>query len=1070
MTAAVGGYFQYVLTGSATVWNNVGAGAGNWLVVIHGLSGGTLADMGGDPGKSYGGWWPGAWQLLAEADAGPGLPKLRAWAVKWQPGYIGLTFALGCPSGVDGYSHLYYVTGTRPGDDAEKVFCVGAASSASAAAGQTAPLYAPEASGLLIGAWISGGVVNYTLPGGMAARAELDGTVSTSRAGEQAVTAHGPGSTSATASAAQPWAALSIVARDATGPVTFPAQRLQVRTEIAPGASPDADPATWAGLWTDITNDAYARQPVTITRGRSDEASSVNPSSMTLELNNTGGKYTRLNPLSPFYGKLSKNTPIRTWVNPGSGWDLRYTGFVSEWPPRQQGGDVDQHMPITASGITRRMNQGKALRSPLFRAITAHGDFHAYWPLETDTASGIVGGKPMRAVGPSSFTSDGPPGSAGAMTFDSTGYVSTQITGMPDVGGWRISWWMDVPADFAPGDVSNMVYWTTPGTDADQWFAYMPEGGTGQLAVYNFQYGVSEYAAVGTVNLQGRGPVLVTVYAQPNTGQVEFGFWIVGSDFTDDMSELSPGNTVRPINSIGINTHLSDIGNPTPKGNISHLVVAADPDPDFYGQTWQVTAGMGYAGERAADRIRRLAIEENFPLVVLGDDGNSEPMGPQPVDKLLTILQDCEAADGGQLYERRDGRLAYQVRSARYNAAPTLILDHPSGHLAPPFEPQDDDQRTRNDVTASRPDGGAVRVVDDASVATVGLYDAQVEVNVASDDQLDDQAGWRVHLGTGDDYRYPSISPNLNGKAADLIPGWLALDAGAAVAVTNPPPDLPPGTIRAVAEGYTEAIDTVSWTATINASPGEPWRVGVLDDTVLGRLDTDGSILTAPATATATSITVTPTAGPAWTTDPAEFPLDIRVGGEVMTVTAITAPAVLNANPGFESGTTGWSGTGGTLTTVAAVLGSGSLNGRITPDGVSALVQVRNATHCPATAGAQYTVSAVMQCAVARTVELRVIWLDSSGAFVANNIISFAVPAGTPVTFSGAFVAPAGTASVDIAPTMTGTPAASNVLTMDDVTIAGPQTFTVTRSVNGVSKSHATGEDVRLATPMILAL
>jgi hypothetical protein len=40
----------------------------------------------------------------------------------------------------------------------------------------------------------------------------------------------------------------------------------------------------------------------------------------------------------------------------------------------------------------------------------------------------------------------------------------------------------------------------------------------------------------------------------------------------------------------------------------------------------------------------------------------------------------------------------------------------------------------------------------------------------------------------------------------------------------------------------------------------------------------------------------------------------------------------------------------------------------------------------------------------------------------------------------------------------------------DNFKVVNPQTFTVTRSVNGVTKTHTAGTDVRLAYPAITAL
>jgi hypothetical protein len=54
-----------------------------------------------------------------------------------------------------------------------------------------------------------------------------------------------------------------------------------------------------------------------------------------------------------------------------------------------------------------------------------------------------------------------------------------------------------------------------------------------------------------------------------------------------------------------------------------------------------------------------------------------------------------------------------------------------------------------------------------------------------------------------------------------------------------------------------------------------------------GRYDTDGSTLTAGLTAGATTFQVT-SPRTLWTTDPLAFPLDVSMGGERMTVGAIS--------------------------------------------------------------------------------------------------------------------------------------------------------------------------------------
>jgi hypothetical protein len=67
------------------------------------------------------------------------------------------------------------------------------------------------------------------------------------------------------------------------------------------------------GAWTDVTDDANG-DLIDISRGRRNEASRVDPGSCTLTLNNDDGRYSPRNPTSPYYGQLTRNTPLRVSV------------------------------------------------------------------------------------------------------------------------------------------------------------------------------------------------------------------------------------------------------------------------------------------------------------------------------------------------------------------------------------------------------------------------------------------------------------------------------------------------------------------------------------------------------------------------------------------------------------------------------------------------------------------------------------------------------------------------------------------------------------------------------------
>lgn len=226
----------------------------------------------------------------------------------------------------------------------------------------------------------------------------------------------------------------------------------------------------------------------------------------------------------------------------------------------------------------------------------------------------------------------------------------------------------------------------------------------------------------------------------------------------------------------------------------------------------------------------------------------------------------------------------------------SLDLDYAAGHIAPPFEPIEDDQGTRNDVTAERPRGSSSRIVATTGPLStlpppdgVGRYDESVTVNVETDEQLADQAAWRVHLGTVDEPRYPTVTVDLTSNP-DLMIAVAGIESGDRLTVANTPVWLPPGDVETIVQGYGERLTPFEWRWEANTSPGPPWDVTVLDDQ-RRRVDTAGSELATAITSTQTTFDVVTTAVYPWIDSvgkPTHFPFDVKVGGEVMTVTDIT--------------------------------------------------------------------------------------------------------------------------------------------------------------------------------------
>lgn len=238
------------------------------------------------------------------------------------------------------------------------------------------------------------------------------------------------------------------------------------------------------------------------------------------------------------------------------------------------------------------------------------------------------------------------------------------------------------------------------------------------------------------------------------------------------------------------------------------------------------------------------------------------------------------------------------------DTAQAIVLDYAAGHVSAPFEPVEDDQRLANDVTAKRERGSEYRATLNEGPLSVqdppdgvGRYETSVTLNTANDRQLWDQARWRVHVGTWDDARYPTVTVNLAANPG-LIENVTSRDSGDALQVINPPPWLPPEPIDLLIEGYDERLNAHAWDVTFNASSGGPWIIGEIADpgTDVGtrepnRTDTDGAELAAAVGAGDTVLSVTTTRGPRWVTtaeEPGAFPLDVMVAGEVVRVVSIT--------------------------------------------------------------------------------------------------------------------------------------------------------------------------------------
>lgn len=153
------------------------------------------------------------------------------------------------------------------------------------------------------------------------------------------------------------------------------------------------------GTWTSVFAYVYARNGngITITRGRPDESSRLVTAQCQLQLNNRTGAFSPSNTASPFYPYITRNTQLRVLVpasynSTDAGLVTAFSGEVPSWPPSWDVSENDVWVPVTASGITRRLNLRATLGSALSRFYlqkdTADPLYPiAYWPCEDGATS-----------------------------------------------------------------------------------------------------------------------------------------------------------------------------------------------------------------------------------------------------------------------------------------------------------------------------------------------------------------------------------------------------------------------------------------------------------------------------------------------------------------------------------------------------------------------------------------------------------------------------------------------------------------------------------------------------------
>ncbi|MFB7399793.1 hypothetical protein ACFCZR_06435 [Streptomyces rubiginosohelvolus] len=825
------------------------------------------------------------------------------------------------------------------------------------------------------------------------------------------------------------------------------------------------------------------------------------------------------------------DTTGRVWTLEGAAEFSRrvpiFMGEVASWPSRWAPSGQDAWVPVDGAGILRRLQQGrKALNSTLRRRIPSAAPV-AYWPMEegdsaTQAYSPVPGCLPLTAPGLDWASADTLPGSSPLPTITAGATLKAAVPAYPASTSWQLEF-----VYFRAVEPTLLMPIFELTTGVSPWprlsVRMGPSGGVTVMGISADGESSSAVLTGGSGPIAGQWNRFRLTLTQDGS-LVRIAVLIIPIGGAGAVWEQTFTGTVGPLRGIS-GTYTSVLDGTA----IGHIAVFNRP-----GVSVMDYADHGYNRETAGARALRLASEEGIQLGLVGAAADTALMGPQRPQTLVELLHECAEADGGILMERPDALgLIYRTRTSLYNQSPTLVL--PYGSIAPSLEPVEDDQSLRNDVTASRRGGGSGRAVVETGPLSVlpseqggvGIYDESVELNLADDAQAQPMASWLAHLGTVDEARYPSIRIDLH-RHPELIAAVLRLRIGDLVRLTGLPLWVGEATTDLHVMQIQHEPRPRAWTVTLVCTPASPYRVGVVGDQALGRVDTDGSELRAEATSADTTWQVAVTRGPAWITNsayPAEFPFDVTAGGERVSVTGIRGRVedtfTRTVAGGWGTADTGqaWIVTGGSGTDRAVAGGAASVSlpaspgtWRIQRAGESlgdcetltrfSMRQVHTGASfdlCSMLRWVSDTDFYVVRASFTTTgaVQMRIFtnddgtigsvvttpWTYTANAqFLMRARVDgqrirgriWPVSAWEPASWDvdqEATTTPNATGDVGIlAFGGGGLSSASPTADIQDFVVVTPQEFSVTRGVNGIRKALPSGTDIRLAQPTIVAL
>jgi hypothetical protein len=595
----------------------------------------------------------------------------------------------------------------------------------------------------------------------------------------------------------------------------------------------------------DITDYVRMVEGITITRGRADEVSSIDPGTMSATLDNTDGRFS-LGSTTGGYGAINIDRRIRVQIKPSgaSSYTNRFTGYVQQWPVSWPSGGQDfSTCEITASDLMERL-QRHNLRSAVTEWLDAGGSSGAiaYYPLTEANQPALdhlgVGQPPLTNLrttiplgwgqGASAPIDAAPgvlfPGGQNASLLSNARGLPLQPVGY--VTGAGIGFASVIQTDDLGANwVALLPDWKPLG-QLTRWFTLMLDGVIGVVVAI-----IEGTVAQGSIPVADSNPHAVAVYVDP-AGQVTM--WVDGALDTSITYPSGPATPTKPMTLARIALAGGTAGHNVGQ---SHVLLG---DSTFNFAAYTSLLANGLATDTATLRVQRYATwaglsaaDMSLTTSIMTETAGLDTTGVAAADAIGQVVN----AEGGLWYVNASGLLRFEDRHWRA-LQPTAQLTIDVDMIDPSTSVTADKQLMINSEDTSRVGGGTYTTTDATSIAMHGLTSASnTGMLVTTDDEVVNRGQWDVSTHAEPAARFGGLQVDLLTQDEATQASFVAMEISTHVAISGLPSQAPVSLSSLFIEGWTETLALDQWDMTINTSSYAAASAWVLEDAVNGVLD-----------------------------------------------------------------------------------------------------------------------------------------------------------------------------------------------------------------------------------------